>query len=86
LPLGKLDFAPAVRAAYKVSEKPAFAIEHYADFGPIERFNRASAQAQTLFAVLDYGNSSNGMEFGIGRGLTRASDFCVLKLMLMHDL
>jgi hypothetical protein len=84
--LGKLDFAPAVRAAYKVSEKLAFAIEHYADFGPIERFNRASAQSQTLFAVLDYGNSSNGMEFGIGRGLTRASDSCVLKLMLMHDL
>ena len=84
--LGKLDFAPAVRAAYKLSEQLAFAIEHYADFGPIERFSRASAQSQTLFAVLDYGSSSNGVEFGIGRGLTRASDSCVLKLMLRHDL
>jgi hypothetical protein len=84
--LGKLDFAPAVRAAYKLSEQLAFAIEHYAEFGPIERFSRASAQSQTLFAVLDYGSSSNGVEFGIGRGLTRASDSCVLKLMLRHDL
>jgi hypothetical protein len=84
--LGKLDFAPAARAAYNINNKFAVAIEHYADFGPIQHFYRASAQTQTVFAVLDYGNSSNGVEFGIGHGLTSASDSCVLKLMLMHDL
>lgn len=83
---GKLDFAPAARVAYNVNKRFAVAIEHYADFGPIEHFDSASAQSQTLFAVLDYGSSSNGVEFGIGHGLTRASDSCVLKLMLMHDL
>lgn len=84
--LGKLDFAPAARVAYNLSKKVAVAIEHYADFGPLQHFKSSSAQSQTLFGVLDYGSSSNGIEFGVGKGLTRASDSCVLKLMVMHDL
>jgi hypothetical protein len=84
--LGKLDFAPAARVAYNLSKKVAVAIEHYADFGPLHHFKPASAQSQTLFGVLDYGSRSNGIEFGVGKGLTHASDSCVLKLMLIHDL
>ena len=84
--LGKLDFAPAVRVAYNLSKKLAVSIEHYADFGPLQHFKSASGQSQTLFGVLDYGSSSNGIEFGVGKGLTRATDSCVIKLMLMHDL
>jgi hypothetical protein len=82
----KLDFAPAVRAAYNVNRKVAFALEEYADFGPLEHFRPVSAQQHTLFAVLDCGSSSNGLEFGIGKGLTRASDNTVVKLMLTHAL
>jgi hypothetical protein len=84
--VGRLDFAPATRVAYNFSKKVAVAIEHYADFGPLQHLKQASAQSQTLFGVLDYGSSSNGIEFGVGKGLTRATDACVLKLMLMHDL
>jgi hypothetical protein len=76
--LGKLVFAPAARVAYKAGEQLAFALEHYADFGP--------HPSQSLFAVFDYGSSSQGIEFGIGRGLTRATDSWVLKLMLMRHL
>ena len=82
----KLDFAPAVRAAWNVSRKVALALEEYADLGPLEHLRSGSDQQHTLFAVFDYGGSSNGIEFGIGKGLTRASDSTVLKLMLMHDL
>ena len=64
--------------------KFAVAIENYADFGPLQHFKAASAQSQTLFGVLDYGGASNGIEFGIGKGLTRATDSRVLELMLMH--
>lgn len=84
--IGKLEFAPALRVAYNLSKKIAVAFEQYADFGPLEHFKSASAQSQTLFGVLDYGSSANGVEFGIGKGLTRGSNSCVLKLMLMHDL
>jgi len=61
------------------------ALEHYADFGLLERFLPHSERSQTLFAVLDYGESGDGIEFGVGRGLTRATDSLVVKLMLMHD-
>ena len=84
--LARLDFAPAVRAAYNVSRRLAFALEEYADLGPLDHLRSGSGQQHTLFAVLDYGGSSNGIELGIGKGLTRASDSTVLKLMLMHDL
>src|SRR5204863_9633250 len=82
---GKLDFAPAARAAYALSERFAVALEHYADFGPLERFLPHSDRSQPLFAVLDYGESGDGIEFGVGRGLTRATDSLVVKLMLMQD-
>lgn len=84
--LARLDFAPAVRAAYNVNRKLALALEEYAALGPLNQLRSGSDQQHTLFAVLDYGGSSNGIELGIGRGLTHASDSTVLKLMLMHDL
>ncbi|HLJ37324.1 MAG TPA: hypothetical protein VKT54_02835 [Steroidobacteraceae bacterium] len=82
----KLDFAPAVRAAWHLGGKVAVALEEYSDLGPLRHFRAASDQQHTLFAVFDYGSGSSGLELGIGKGLTRASDSTVLKLMLMHDL
>jgi hypothetical protein len=84
--LGKLDFAPATRIAYNVSGRLAFALEHYAQFGPLRHLLAAQAQSQTLFGVVDLGNSHRGLEFGVGRGFTHASDAWVIKLMLMRDL
>jgi hypothetical protein len=82
----KLDFAPAVRGAYNINRRMAFALEEYADFGPFGHFRSVSGQQHTLFAVFDCGSSSNGLEFGIGKGLTHASDSTVVKLMLTHTL
>ena len=76
--LGKARFAPATRIAYRIGGKLALALEHYADFGP--------QPSQSLFGVFDYGGSSSGIEFGVGRGLTHSADSCMLKLMLMRDL
>jgi hypothetical protein len=83
--LGKLDFAPAARAAYNFT-KFALALEYYGDYGPLEQFKPASERSQSLFAVVDFGNSGNGIEFGVGKGFTHATDNCVIKLMWMHDL
>jgi hypothetical protein len=71
--------------AYRVGDQLAYALVHYADFVPSQHFNSHSDQSQSLFAVFDYGSSGNGIEFGIGRGLTRATDSCVLKLMLLRN-
>jgi len=84
--VGQLEFVPAVRVAWNSGDKLALALEEYADFGPLEHFKPSEQQSHTLFAVIDYGTASRGVEFGIGRGLTPASDTWVLKLMLMQDL
>lgn len=83
--LGKLDFAPEARIAWNVSGKLAFALEQYSDFGPLDHFAGPSGQSQTTFAVVDLGSSANGIEFGVGKGWTRSSDACVVKLMLMRN-
>ena len=84
--IGNLEFAPAVRAAWNPGGKLAYALEEYADFGPLNHFKPTAQQSHQLFAVLDYGSSRHGLEFGVGRGLTSASDTWVIKLMLMQDL
>jgi len=83
--LGAADFAPAERVAYNASDQWAFALEHYADLGPIRRFDAWSQQSQTLFAVVDYTPSTvNSVEFGVGHGFTSASNSLVLKLIFNH--
>ena len=84
--LGQLDFEPAARAAYHLNDKLAIALEEYSDLGPLQHFKPRSEQAHTLWGVLDYGSSSHGIEFGVGRGLTPASDAWVIRLLVMRDL
>jgi hypothetical protein len=83
---GSLEFVPAVRAAWNLNSRLALALEEYADFGTLQHFKPSDQQSHTLFAVIDYGGSRNGLEFGVGRGLTSASDRWVIKLMLVRDL
>jgi len=83
---GNLEFVPAVRAAWNLNRRLALALEEYADFGTLQHFKPSEQQSHTLFAVFDYGGSRNGLEFGVGRGLTSSSDRWVIKLMLMRDL
>jgi len=83
--LGRVEFAPAARAAYRINDAYTVALEHYAEYGPIDHFYPRSQQSQTLYAVLDWGTSRNGIEFGVGRGLTPATSLWVIKLMLIRD-
>jgi hypothetical protein len=84
--LGNAHFAPEERVAYNVSDTWAFALEEYADIGPLHRFDAISEQSQSLFAVVDYTvNTDNSLEFGMGHGLTGNSDRLVLKLIWNHD-
>jgi hypothetical protein len=84
--LSQLNFQPAARVAYHLNDKYAVALEDYSEFGPLDQFYTRSQQSHTLWGVLDWGSGSRGIEFGVGRGLTPASDAWVIKLLLMHDL
>lgn len=80
-----LTFGPEARIAYNVSPKFALAAEWYGEYGPVSGFLTPDQQGQNVFAVVDIGSSSHGIEFGVGRGLTSGSTRTVVKLMLMQD-
>src|SRR5215472_3379747 len=86
LGFNNLDFAPAVRFAYNYSEAWAFAIEEYADYGPLRHFNTFSEQQHQIYAVVDYKTEQFNIEAGLGVGITPASDSLVAKLMISKDL
>jgi hypothetical protein len=85
--IGGAHFAPAERVACNVSQRWAFALEHYSDLGPLRGLVPLARQEQTLFAVADYTlGPGDSLEFGVGHGFTTASDDMVVKLILNHDL
>lgn len=81
-----LEFAPATRVAYNFSPNWAMAVEHYADLGPLRQFYSTGEQSHQIYGVLDHKTKFVDIEFGVGFGLTAASDKVTLKLMLMRDL
>ena len=81
-----LDFAPETRVAYNINETWAMAAEEYDDFGPLQQFHSASNQGHQLYAVVDRVSRALDVEFGIGFGLTAASDALTVKLILSKDL
>ena len=80
-----LEFVPATRIAYNTAKSWAVAIEEYADYGSLRRFEQAAAQGHQLFAVVDHSSPSLDVEAGIGFGLNNASDRLTFKLILSHD-
>jgi hypothetical protein len=83
---GKLVFAPSARIAYNRSKHWGFALEEYADFGPLNDLARGNEQSQQLFGVVDYTGGTVEIEAGLGRGLTNAADRLVFKLIVSRDL
>ena len=83
--LDEMIFAPAVRLAYNSSERWAFSLEHYAEFGPVKNFLPHEEQQHKLFAVVNYNGAPLSLEFGIGKGLTDATDSTTIKFMVIYD-
>lgn len=82
---GNASFAPSERIAYNLTEAYAVAVEHYADYGPIQRAMPFGRSYQELFAVADYKlNEANSFEIGAGFGLNSSSDRMLLKLIVNH--
>lgn len=79
---GVADFTPAARVAKKVSNDVSVGLEYYADFGEIGRFASLRDQSHTLFAVTDFKLGDYSVNFGVGYGLTPASDRLVVKTIL----
>jgi hypothetical protein len=80
--LGQLDFVPAARLARKLAQDTYIGLEYYADFGEIGNFPKLADQQHTLFAVTDFKLGVLDVDFGVGFGLTPASDRFVIKTIL----
>jgi hypothetical protein len=83
---GGLEFVPATRVAYNLNDKWAVALEEYADFGPLRKFNPARDQFHEVWAVLDHSSKFLSIETGVGVGVSHGADKLTLKLMLSRDL
>ena len=83
---GELVFAPSTRVAYNLSKTWAFAVEEYADFGPLNDLARGSEQSHQLFGVVDYTSRKFEVEAGLGVGTTKVADGLVFKLIVARDL
>jgi hypothetical protein len=79
---GETDFAPALRLARKFDADLYAGLEYYADFGKIGDFKTFNQQQHTLFAVTDFKLGVVDVDFGVGYGLTPASDRWVVKAIL----
>ena len=79
---GQADFAPAARIARKLGPDLFVGLEYYADFGEIGNFAKPADQQHTLFAVTDFKVGDFGVNFGVGYGLTPASDRFVVKTIV----
>ena len=71
---GEQHFAPAARFARKFGEDLFAGFEYYSDLGQIGRFDKFADQQHTLFAVTDFKAGIFDVNFGVGYGLTPASD------------
>ena len=70
------------RLSYKTGADYALGIESYNDLGTLNSLGHLSQQSEVLYGVVDAELKSFDLNFGIGRGLTPASDRWVLKLIV----
>jgi hypothetical protein len=79
---GEVTFAPAARLARKLDQDLWIGLEYYADFGEFGHFGKVSDQQHTLFAVTDFKVGVFDVNFGVGYGMTAASDRVVVKSII----
>jgi hypothetical protein len=79
---GEADFTPAARVARKLGQDLFVGLEYYSDFGEIGNFARLADQQHTIFAVTDFKVGVFDVDFGVGYGLTPASDRWVVKTII----
>jgi hypothetical protein len=77
------DFAPAAKISYDITKQIAGGVEYYGSLGPIGKFSHGEDQQHQIFPVIDLNVSPDWeINFGVGFGLTKATDGVIAKLIL----
>ena len=80
---GGLDFSPNVKFSYDVTKRVAAGVEYYGDYGPLTGFDPLREQQQEILPALDvdFGDKWE-FNFGVGVGVTSATDHLLVKAIL----
>jgi len=77
------DFAPSCKVSFDLSSKIAVGVEYYSSLGPLGRLDNWEQQQHQIFPALDLNLSPDfEFNFGVGVGLTSATDELLVKLIL----
>ncbi len=76
------DFEGSLKVARHLREGLAIGIEHYAGMGRVGDFAARRDQDHMLYFAVDYERRGWSINFGVGRGLTKASDDVVIKTII----
>ena len=77
------EFAPNAKVSYEITSKISGGLEYYGDLGPLRGFDPPSQQQHLLFPVVDLNLGPQWeCNFGVGFGLTHATDRLLVKLIL----
>jgi hypothetical protein len=80
------SFEPAAMAVIKIRDLVSLGFEYYAGFGPVTSPLAFSNQQQTLFEVANLLALSNlEVNFGVGEGLTAASNDLTIKAIIGYE-
>ncbi len=77
------EFSPNVKISYDLTSKIAGGIEYYGTTGPATEFDPISQQEHQIFPTIDLNVSPKWeFNFGVGVGLTPASDHLIVKCII----
>jgi hypothetical protein len=73
------DFDPSVKVSRRIAQGVAIGPEYYAELGPVGRSLPREAQSHSLYLAIDVDRAPWVFNFGVGRGLTHATDRWTVK-------
>jgi hypothetical protein len=76
-------FSPNAKVSYDFTPKISGGVEYYGSLGPAFLFDPSAEQQQQIFPAIDLNVSAKWeINFGVGVGVTRATDHLIAKLIL----
>ena len=77
------EFSPNAKFSYDVTKKVALGMEYYGSYGPVTGFDPLRDQQQQFLPAVDIDFGKNWeFNFGVGVGVTQATDHLLVKAIL----
>jgi long-subunit fatty acid transport protein len=78
-----VTWSPNVKVSYDITKRIAFGFEYYANYGALTGFDPLRDQMQQIYPAVDVDFGPNWeFNFGVGVGMTQATDHLIIKGIL----